>query len=114
MVNVTSVALSGFSANSERIAVASDNIANLNTKDFEAKEQQLSSVTPAGVSSRVVSKDPGTVPVPNSEGGIDQMPNVSLEEELVGVNMATYGAKANLKVLQAQDKMNKYLLDIQA
>lgn len=114
MVNVTSVALSGFNANSERIAVAADNIANINTKDFEAKEQQLSSVAPAGVSSRVVTKDPATVPVPNKDGGVDQLPNVSLEEELVGTNIATYGAKANLKVLQAQDKMNKYLLDIQA
>lgn len=114
MVNVSAVSLSGLFANEKRIAVAADNIANANTNDFAAKELELSSNGAGGVSSRVVSKNPATVPVPNNEGGVDQKPNVSLEEELIGTDIATYGFKANLKVLQAQDKMNKYLLDIQA
>lgn len=112
--NVTSVALSGFNANSERIAVAADNVANLNTPDYATKQQQLSSVSAGGVVSRVVDKNPPTVTAPDGKGGTQQLPNTSLEEELVGADVATYSAKANLKVLQAQDKMNKYLLDIQA
>ncbi len=114
MVSVAAVALSGVFANEKRVAVAADNIANLNTKDFAAKQLQLSSVESGGVTSRVVDKNPATVPVPNAEGGVDQLPNVSLEEELVGLNISTYGAKANLKVLATQKKLDEYLLDIQA
>jgi flagellar basal-body rod protein FlgC len=114
MVDVTSVALSGLAANERRLAVAADNIANANTPGFEAKKLQLSSNDAGGVNTRVAVKSPATVPVPNAQGGIDTRPNVSLEEELIATDIATYGFKANLKVLQAQDKMNKYLLDIQA
>jgi flagellar basal body rod protein FlgC len=114
MVNVNAVALSGVFANEKRIAVAADNIANANTKDFAAKKLELSSNAGGGVSTRVVEKNPATVAVPNNEGGVDQLPNVSLEEELVSLNLSTYGAQANLKVIKTQDEMNKYLLDIQA
>lgn len=114
MVSVAAVALSGVFANEKRLAVAAENIANANTKDFAAKELELSSNAGGGVSSRVVTKNPATVSVPNNEGGVDQLPNVSLEEELVGANIATYGAQANLKVLQIQKKLDEYLLDIQA
>ncbi len=114
MVNVNAVALSGLAANQKRVAVAADNIANLQTPDFQAKELELSSNAGGGVTSRVTTRDPATVPVPTAEGGTEQRPNVSLEEELVATNIATYGAQANLKVIQAQDRMNKYLLDIQA
>jgi flagellar basal body rod protein FlgC len=114
MVSVSSVALSGLFANEKRIAVAADNIANANTSGFEAKDLALSSNAGGGVSARVVKQNPATVPVANNEGGVDQLPNVSLEKQLVDVNIATYSAQANLKVLKAQDQLNKYLLDIQA
>lgn len=114
MVSVSSVALSGLFANEKRIAVAADNIANANTSGFEAKDLALSSNAGGGVSARVVKQNPATVPVANNEGGVDQLPNVSLEKQLVDVNIATYSAQANLKVLKAQDQLDKYLLDIQA
>lgn len=114
MVDVSAIALSGVYANEKRIAVAADNIANLQSANYNAKKVDYVSNPAGGVSAQVADKNPATVPVPNSEGGIDQRPNVSLEEELVGVNIAANSVQANLKVLQAQDKMNKYLLDIQA
>lgn len=114
MVDVASVALSGLYANEKRLAVAADNIANANTENFKAKELKQSSNEAGGVSTRVVERNPATVSVPNNEGGTKELPNVSLEQELVESKFATYGAQANIKVLQAQDKLNKYLLDIQA
>ena len=114
MVNVSAVALSGLYANEKRIAVAADNIANAQSVDFKAKEVQQSANEAGGVSTRVVEKSPATVAVATSNGGVEQRPNVSLEEEVVNAQVATYGAQANIKVLQAQDKLNKYLLDIQA
>jgi flagellar basal body rod protein FlgC len=114
MVNVSAVALSGVFVNEKRIAVAAENIANANTKNFAAKELALASNTGGGVSARVVAKNLATVPVANNQGGVDQLPNVSLEQELVSLNLSTYSAQANLKVLKTQDQLDKYLLDIQA
>ena len=114
MVDVGAVALSGLYANEKRLAVAADNIANANTEGFRAKDLQQSSNDGGGVSTRVVERSPATVQVPDTEGGIRELPNVSLESEIINSKLATYGAEANLKVIQTQDKLNKYLLDIQA
>jgi flagellar basal body rod protein FlgC len=114
MVDVGAVALSGLYANEKRISVAANNIANAQSADYKAQEVQQNSVASGGVTSRVVERTPATVPVANDNGGVDQRPNVSLEEEVVNAQIASYGAQANLKVLQATDKLNKYLLDIQA
>lgn len=114
MVDVSAIALSGVRANEQRIAVAADNIANSLSEDYAAKQVQQVSNPAGGTTAKVSDKNPATVPVPNSEGGIDQRPNVDLAEELINADVASYNAQANLKVIQAQDKMNKYLLDIQA
>lgn len=112
--NVGATALSGLYASEKRIAVAADNVANSDSPDYVAKDVALSSNAGGGVSSRVVERNPGTVEVAGRDGGIEQRPDVSLEEEVVAAQVATYSAQANLKVLQASDKLNKYLLDIQA
>ena len=94
--------------------MAADNIANAESVDYKAKDVVQSTDASGGVNTRVVERNPATVPVPNAEGGVDQRPNVSLEEEVVQAQVATYSAQANLKVLQIADKLDKYLLDIQA
>ncbi|MFZ4541584.1 MAG: flagellar basal body protein [Rickettsiales bacterium] len=114
MVDVSATALSGLYANEKRLQVAADNIANAQTDGFKAKEVEQSANASGGVTTRVVDKRPATVPTFDEEGNLTERPNVSLEEEIVGAQVATYSAQANIKVLQIQDKMNKYLLDIQA
>jgi flagellar hook protein FlgE len=114
MVDVSAVALSGLFANQKRISVAANNIANANTEDFQAQEVIQSSNAGGGVNTRVAVRNPATITVPNNEGGTSELPNVSLEQELIEADVASYNAQANLKVLQAQDKLDKYLLDIQA
>ena len=113
MVSVSATSLSGLYASEKRIAVAADNIANANTPNFKAKDLDLSSDATGGVQARVVERTPATVKVATNNG-VEDMPNVSLEEEVIQTQMATYSAQANLKVLQTQDKLDKYLLDIQA
>ncbi len=114
MVDVSVVALSGLFANEKRISVAANNIANANTENFKAQEVVQSSNEAGGVSTRVVARNPATITVANNEGGTSQLPNVSLDQELIQADVASYNAQANLKVLQAQNKLDKYLLDIQA
>lgn len=112
-MDVSAISLSGLYANERKLAVAADNIANANTDGYQAKEVKQTSVAGGGVTTQVVERETA----PQQQTGGEQAAvsnNVSLEEELVNTNIATYGAQANLKVIQAQDKMNKYLLDIQA
>lgn len=114
MVDVSAIALSGLHANERRLAVAAENVANAATEGYKPKEVEQTPSTGGGTSVRVVERENPTIPVPNDKGGVDERPNVSLEEEVVNAQVATYNAKANIQVLKAQDKLNKYLLDIQA
>lgn len=114
MVDVNSVALSGLYANEKRIAVAAENIANANSGNYKAVKLDAVSNPGGGVATRITERSPATLPAIDSDGNISERPNVSLEEELVGAQNAVTGGQANLKVIQAQDKLNKYLLDIQA
>jgi flagellar basal body rod protein FlgB len=131
MVDVSSVALSGFDASVTRINVAADNIANANTPDYRAKAVSQTTDSTGGVSTRVVAKNPApqASPAPatpqsgsstssstthTSASQLEGNNDVDIDEDVVDANFATYSAQANLKVLQTQDKLNKYLLDIQA
>ena len=114
MVDVNSTALSGLYAAEQRISVAANNIANVNTPNFRAKDVVQISQSAGGVGGKVVDRNPPTVPSPTSDGGTQQLPNVSLDQELVKTQTASYDYQANLKVIKAERDMTKSLLDIQA
>lgn len=116
-MDVGAISLSGLAANEKRLQVAANNIANANTDGFKAQAVEQSSLASGGVRTKVVTPTPAvnpTVAKADNDGDAPEPSNVSLEENLVQANFATYGAQANLKVLQTQSKVNKYLLDIQA
>jgi flagellar basal-body rod protein FlgC len=114
--NVYSTALSGLRASEARIGVSANNVANSSTIGFEAKEVTARSADNGGVIVDVRSKNPATLaaPSPNGSGETVQVPNVSLDEEVVNQVSAGYDFKANLKVLQVQKELDKALLDISA
>ncbi len=114
MVDINSTALSGLYAAEQRISVAADNIANVNTPNFRAKDVVQTSQSTGGVSTQVVDRSPATVTVATSEGTSEQRPNVSLERELIQSQTASYDYQANLKVLKTERDITKSLLDIQA
>ncbi|MES2984960.1 MAG: flagellar basal body protein [Pseudomonadota bacterium] len=114
MVSVSSNALSGLYASEKRLSTAAENIANADVIGFKAKDVAQSTNDNGGVATSVVNRNPATVTVPDGNGGTVEKPNVSLDEEVIQADIATYSAKANIIVLKAQDKMDKYLLDIQA
>ncbi len=114
MGSVGAVALSGLFASETRISVAANNIANVDSSNYHAEDVVQSSVAGGGVSTQVVDRNPPTITVPDGEGNTTQKPNVDLDQDLVQANVATYTAQADIKVLQTQDKLNKYLIDIQA
>lgn len=122
MADVSSVALSGFNASEARITVAANNIANANTPNFRAGAVAQSTNQDGSVSTQFVAANPAPVvkPVttPQVQAQQAQSPqqgnDVDITTDLVNTNFATYSAQADLKVLQTQNSLNKYLFDLQA
>lgn len=114
MLSVSATALSGFNASQLRLQTAANNIANANTASYRAQDVVQTSVASGGVNAQVVERNPATVQTTDGRGNLAQRPNVSLEEEVIQADFSTYSAQANLKLLQVQNQLDEYLLDIQA
>jgi flagellar hook-associated protein FlgK len=98
-MSITSIAVSGMNAAKSRLAVSADNVANANTPDYRAKQVNQASQAEGGVRVQV------------SQAAAE---GVSLEQEAVNQQIASYDFKANAKLLRVQQELDKSLLDIQA
>lgn len=126
---VYSIALSGMNAASTRLANSANNVANANSTSKVVNGEKIrepytptdviqTSTSPqGGVRAELRPRDPATTSIyaPYSaeanEDGIVELPNVSLEQEIVAEQIpATYDYKANLKVLKAADEMMDSML----
>lgn len=132
MLDSTGIALSGLNAASRRLQVSSNNVANAfstvqTAKDgtlvndpYQAQRVVQSSLEGGGVRAQVVTDPNPTVRVfdPSSSvaaaDGTVEAPNISLEEEVVQQQLASYDFQANLKVIKTQKEMDRALLDITA
>ena len=129
MSPISSLALSGLAAQSKRLEVSASNVANLRSTgvqpgaeaqpgEFVPHQVALKSRAGGGVEAIPVPGDPPSVAVvdrgaPDADAqGIVARPNVQLERELVNQIDALRSFQANLKVLQAEDKMIGELLDL--
>lgn len=117
--SIVSTAMSGMRAAEARMQASAENIANLNST---VRTQQVGAMTREVYSPTRVqqtSMATGGVQVnrqqtaPTTQRSSDpEMSNTDLAGEVVEQQVATYGFKANLKVLEAADKMTQSLLDI--
>lgn len=124
MISSIGISVTGLQAASTRMAASADNVANLNTRQikkdgvvvqeaYTPHDVQQSSIEPqGGVRAHVRDRDPATVELPTFDGDVAEYPNVNLEEEIVGQEVASYDYKANLKAIKTQDEMMESLLDI--
>lgn len=124
MISSIGISVSGLHAASTRMAASADNVANLNTREIKKNgvttqeaytphDVQQSSIEPqGGVRATVRDRDPATVQLPTFDGEVVDYPNINLEEEIVGQEVASYDYKANLKAIKAADEMTESLLDI--
>ena len=123
-MNVANIALSGLNAAALQLANSANNIANMNTLGKLEDGKPVGGYTPTnitqsaidplgGVRATVTSRDPAAVV---SVVGGEEMtaPNVSLEEEVVNQDIATYTFTANLKSLKAYDEMIGTVIDMTA
>jgi len=111
-------ALSGLMANSTKLGVSANNVANAQTPGYKAQEATLESVAGGGVKATVREATDATNSVysPESAGadenGMVTLPNVSLEQEVVNQKTAEIGYTANAKVIETAAAMDKSLFDI--
>jgi len=132
MISGFSASLSGLMANSKRVAVSADNIANMRSRGVrqDGPAEQLGAFVPkrtqdvttagGGVRADVRPVTPPSVEVyapgsPDADAnGIAAIPNVNLAEELVTQIQAQRAYEANAKALKTQDELTDSLLDIKS
>lgn len=139
MADALSIALSGLTAQKQRLAATASNIANASTagavpsadpsapvstvyKPLNVTFSSLSDDSGQGAGVRAnVTPDPEGYTVtysPNSAfadaGGLIAVPNVDLATEAVHLIETRLAYKANISVIKTQDEMMKDLLDVLA
>jgi flagellar basal-body rod protein FlgC len=130
MLSALSSALSGYTAASTQLDVFASNIANLSSTqstDSTGKTANVpyvpqrviqSSLQGGGVSANTRPVSPASIarydpsdPAANAQGVV-QTPNVDLVQQIVGSNVASCDAQANLKMTKVQDEMTQAALNI--
>lgn len=124
MVSPLSVALSGLAVAAKRAFVSANNIVNTQSAGdgqaggvFKPQTVEQISVPQGGVRAVTRPVSPASIPVYSrdhpaaNQDGLVQMPNVSLEREIVNLKMAMISYRANLKVIETADEMAGELLD---
>ncbi len=112
---ILSAAISGLANASSRVAASADNIVNVNTPGYQAKEVGSSTIvtrqtsptnySPGGVT--------GTIRT-NTAPAIDNGSNVDIATEFINLIQATVAYKANIQVIQTGEELARELVDIKA
>jgi len=132
MIAGFSASLSGLLAQTKRLAVSADNVANMQSRGFRKDGPavqpgayvpgRVQDVTTAGGGVRAEVR-PGTPPSvavyapgnPDADStGVAVLPNVNLAEELVTQLQAQRAYEANAAALRTQDALADSLLDIKS
>ena len=129
MSSVLSIAASGLAAQSKRLAVSANNVANIRSLGlkadrsnaaagaYEPKQTALSSIPGGGVRATEVPVVPPSFNSyePNDRdadvNGLVPRPNISLEQEIVTQIQAVRAYQANLETIKAEDRLLGSLLD---
>ena len=136
MSSISTIALSGMNAATRRIEVSASNVANVaSTGALPNADGTVPSGAPTayaplevvqtanadgGTQTTVTTVTPSTIAVSDpkapfaNQDGLVAAPNVDLAQELINQMMASYSFAANAKVLTADDRMTRTLLDITA
>lgn len=129
MVGAISNALTGYKAATERLNVSAENLANqfstarvengkVTNEPYVPQTVQAISQEEGGVATRVVDKEAAFVKrfnpdSPNADAnGLEDVPNVDTAEEAVNQVIASYDARANLKIIKVEDEIIQSALDI--
>jgi flagellar basal-body rod protein FlgC len=130
MTSILGSALSGMAAASKRAEVSAQNLVNANSvgtpgatdenASYKAVEPVQTTDSTGAPTVKTREKDPATVhvhapqhPLANEEGLVES-PNVDMVEELVNQNIAVNSYRANIKMFEVWDDLQKTTLDIKS
>lgn len=108
-MDVFSIGLSGINAGVRRIEVSADNTARANLPN-QAKNRVINSDRKDGGVNTTVQKVPLEATAPGDEGFLTT--NIDYAEEAVSQAIGKTLTQAELRVLEAENKTQGYLLDI--
>jgi flagellar basal-body rod protein FlgC len=113
--NTIKTALSGLKAAEKQINNSANNIANINTKDYKKRTVNQETVRTGAVTTGVKSSNN----LSDSEDKTDAVKSaknsgVNIAEESVNMIKNLSSAKANAKVIRAEDEMSGNIVDIKS
>jgi flagellar basal-body rod protein FlgC len=136
MSSISTIALSGMNAATRRLEVSASNVANsMSTGALPGADGAVPAGAPqayaalrivqtanadGGTQTAVTTATPSTVAMSDpqapfaNQDGLVASPNVDISQEMVNQMIASYSFAANAKVLTAEDRMTKTLLDTMA
>jgi flagellar basal-body rod protein FlgC len=107
--------LSAIKAFGEKMGVAANNVANVETEEFKKSRATLIEGPEKNVTVEITQPDsPGPVVVEAADGQLvkKELSNVDLAEEVPQTIIAQRGYEANLAAIRTQDDMLKSVIDI--
>jgi flagellar basal-body rod protein FlgC len=135
MSSISTIALSGLNAAARRLDVSASNVANVDSDGALPVNGEVPSGAPqayvplqvvqsesatGGTQTSVTSVTPSNVATSDpsapfaNQDGLVAAPNVDLAQEMIGQLVAKYSYMANAKVIAADDRMTKTLIDTMA
>lgn len=136
MSSISTIALSGMNAAARRLEVSASNVANVMStgalpgadgtvpagapRAYAPLELVQTASAGGGTRTAVTTVTPSTTAVSNPQApfgnsdGLVAAPNVDLSQEMLGQMIASYSFAANAKMMKADDRTTRTLLDIMA
>lgn len=115
MVSSVNTNISALSALGKKMAVTSNNIANVESEGFKKSRAVLREGKSGSVEVGITKVEtPGPTRIRNVEGELEEreLSNVDLAEEITGTIPTQRGYEANLTVIKTHDEMLGTILDI--
>lgn len=104
--------ISALNALATKQAVSSNNIANLESTKFKKSTAVLEANLNGAVSTKVQQVNTPGVMIKRPDGSVEELSNVDLGQELVGMIPTQHSYEANLKALQVTGEMEDTALDL--
>ena len=130
MTTILGSAISGMTAAAKRAEVSAQNIVNIDsvgTPGAKGENESYKAIEPVQTTDetgaptvKVRERDPATVNafVPNNplanDQGLVESPNVDLASEIINQNLALHSYKANVKMFEVWNELQKVTLDIKS
>ena len=104
--------ISALNALATKQAVSSNNVANVESSKFKKSQAVLEEGQTGAVTAKVQPVNTPGVMINQPDGSVEELSNVDLGQELVGMIPTQRGYEANLKALQTNGEMEDTVLDL--